>query len=120
MKRLKLAVGYMAIFFVISTVMSYIIENEFNQTLVLGQVLGGLFIGLFLAPHFNFANKEKAQRKRSMRKVTNNAMYLFLAMFLIVFIMNFVFESTNWTATAIFGIPFLVTFLIRMLYKNKR
>lgn len=120
MKRLKLAIGYMAVFFVISTAMSYILDNEFNRNLVLGQVIAGLCIGLFLAPHFNKAGESKAQRKQSMRKVTTNTMYLFLAIFLIVFSLNFIFESTNWTATAILGVPFLVTFLIRMLYKRKR
>lgn len=120
MKRLKLAFIYMAVFFVISTIMSYIIENEFNQTLVLGQVIGGLFIGLFLAPHFSDANKDKPQRKKAMRKVITNAIYLFLGLFVVIFSMNFIFDSMNWTVTAISGIPLLLFLLIRLMYRKKK
>ncbi|WP_322524979.1 hypothetical protein [Marinococcus luteus] len=43
---------YGGTFLVISIIMSYIFDGELDKTLVTGQTIGGITIGLFIAPHF--------------------------------------------------------------------
>lgn len=116
-RRIKLTALYGGTFLVISTIMSYIFNGEMDKTLVVGQTIGGITIGLFIAPHFRQESEEKIQRLVRINRIITNTMYIFLVIFLIMFSLNFISDSIDWRAVPFFAIPLILTLIIKLIYR---
>lgn len=102
---------------VISTIMSYILNGGLDTTLVAGQTIGGIIIGLFIAPHFRQESEEKAQRLIRVNRIITNTMYIFLVLFLIMFSLNFISDSIDRRAVSFFALPLVITVVVKFIYR---
>ena len=116
-RRIRLTALCGGTFLVISTIMSYILNGGLDTTLVAGQTIGGIIIGLFIAPHFRQESEEKAQRLIRVNRIITNTMYIFLVLFLIMFSLNFISDSIDWKAVLYFSIPLVITVLVKLTYR---
>jgi membrane protein YdbS with pleckstrin-like domain len=84
---------------------------------VAGQTIGGIIIGLFIAPHFRQESEEKVQRLIRVNRIITNTMYIFLVIFLIMFSLNFISDSIDWKAVSYFAIPLVITVVVKLIYR---
>lgn len=115
-RRIRLIALYGGTFLVVSTIMSYILNGELDKTLVAGQTIGGVIVGLFIAPHFRQDSEGKAQRLTRINRIITNTLYIFLILFLIMFSLSFVSDSIDWKAVSFFAIPLVITAVVKLIY----
>ncbi|WP_079476420.1 hypothetical protein [Marinococcus halophilus] len=116
-RRIRLTALYGSTFLVISIIVGYIFDGEFDETFVAGHTIGGIIIGLFIAPHYQENSEEETPRLVRINRIITNTVYIFLILFFIMFSLNFIFDSTNWKATSFSAIPLIIALIIKLVYQ---
>lgn len=116
-RRIRLTALYGGTFLVVSTIMSYVLDGELDKTLVAGQTIGGVIVGLFIAPYFEENSEKKTSRLIRINRIITNTIYIFLVIFLIMFSLNFISDSIDWKAVSFFAIPLVITMAVKLIYR---